>query len=77
MTCLGESKVETPEELAADNLSEVETLLEKMIRVISVLLRPKVMDPMPHPRIRETSMVVARATGVEKRRTSTIDDMLL
>ena len=72
MTCLWEPKVETPEALEVDNLPEVETLLEEMILVIPVLLCPIVMDPMPHPLIRETSLVVASATGVEKRRTSTV-----
>jgi len=51
MTCLGEPKVETPEALEVDNLSEVETLLEEIIRVIPVLFRPIVMDPMPRPPI--------------------------
>ena len=49
MTCLKEPKVETPEALEVDNLPEAEMLLEEMIRVIRVLLRPIVMDPMPHP----------------------------
>ena len=75
ITCLGEPKVETLEALEVDNLPEAEMLLEEMIRVIPVLLGPIVMDPMPHPPIRETSMAAASATGVEKRRTSTIDDM--
>jgi len=75
MTCLGEPKVETPQALEVDNLPEAETLQEEMIRVILVLLRPIVMDPMPLPPIRETSFAVASATGVENRRTSTIDDM--
>jgi len=75
MTCLGEPKVETPEAQEVDNLPEAETLLEATIWVIPVLLRPIVMDPMPHPPIRETSLVVASTTGVQKRRTSTIDDM--
>ena len=75
MICLGVPKVETPEALEVDNLPEVETLLEETIRVIPVLLRPIVMDPMPYPPIRETSFAVANATGVEKRRTSTIDGM--
>jgi len=43
--------VETPEALEVDNLPEAETLLEEKIRVILVLLRPIVMDPMPHPPI--------------------------
>ena len=75
MICLGEPKVETPEALEVDNLREAETLLEETIRVIPVLLRPIVMDPMPHPLIRETSLAVANTIGVEKRRTSTISDM--
>jgi len=75
MTYLGEPKVETPEALEVDNLPEAEALLEEMIRVIPVLLRPIVMDPMPHPPIHETSLAAASATGVEKRRTSTTDDM--
>ena len=77
MTCLGEPKVETPEALEVDNLPEAEMLLEEMIWVIPVLLRPIVMDLMPHRLIRETSLAVASATGVEKRRTSTIDDRRL
>ena len=77
MTYLGEPKVESPEALEVDNLPEAIMLLEEMIRVIPVLLRPIVMDPIPHPPIRETSLAVASATGVEKRRTSTIDDMQL
>jgi len=52
MTCLGEPKVETLEGLEVDNLPEAETLLEEMIRVIPVLLRPIVMDLMSHPPIR-------------------------
>ena len=67
--------METPEGSEVDNLPEAETLLEEMIRVIPVLLRQIVMDPMPHPTIRETSLAVASATRVEKRRTGTIDDM--
>jgi len=51
MTCLGEPKVETPEALEVDNLPEAERLLEEMILVIPVLLRPLVMDPIPHPPI--------------------------
>ena len=51
MTCLGEPKVETPEALEVDNLPEADTLLEEMIRVIPVLLRPIVMDTMSHPPI--------------------------
>jgi len=77
MTCLGVPKVETPEALEVDNLPEAETLLEEMIRIIPVLLRPIVMDLMPHPPIQETSLAVASATGVETRRTRTIDDMRL
>jgi len=76
MTCLGEPKVETPEQLVVDNLPEVETLLKVMMRVILVL-RPIVTDPMPHPLIQKSSLVAARAIGVEKSRTSTIDDMQL
>ena len=72
---LGEHKVETPEALEVDNHPAGEMLLAEMIRVIPVLLRPIVMDPMPHPPIRETSLAVASATEVEKRRTSMIDDM--
>jgi len=49
MTYLGEPKVETLEALAVDNLPEAEMLLEEMIRVIPVALRPIVMDPIPHP----------------------------
>jgi len=67
--------VETPEALEVDNHPAGEMLLAEMIRVIPVLLRPIVMDPMPHPPIRETSLAVASATEVEKRRTSMIDDM--
>ena len=63
------------EAVEVDNLPEAETLLEEMIWVIPVLLRPIVMDPMPHPPIRETSLAAASATGVEKRRTSPIQDM--
>jgi len=66
--------VETPEAREADNLPGAERLLEEIILVIPVLLRPIVMDPMPRPLIRVTSLAVASATGVEKRRTSTIDD---
>jgi len=51
MTCLGVPKVETQEALEVDNLPEAERLLEEMIRVIPVLLRPIVMDPIPHPPI--------------------------
>ena len=69
--------METQEEREVDNLPEMERLLEEMIRVIPVLLRPIVMDPMPHLLIRETSLEVASAIGVEKRRTSTIDDIWL
>jgi len=75
MTCLAEPKVETPEALEVDTLPEAETLLEEMIRVIPVLLHQIVMDLMPHPPIQETSLAAATSTGVEKRRTSTIDDM--
>jgi len=77
MTCLGEPKVETQEGLEVDNLPEAETLLEEMIRVIPVLLRPIVMDPIHHPPIQEIPLAVASGTGLEKRRTSTIDDMRL
>jgi len=51
MTSPGEPKVEALEALEVDNLPEAEMLLEEMIRVIPVLLRPIVMDPMPHPPI--------------------------
>ena len=67
--------METPEALEVDNVPEAERLLEGMIWVIPVLLRPIVMDPMPHPLIRVTFLALASATGVEKGRTSTIDDM--
>ena len=66
MTCPGVPKVETPEALEVDNLPEAEPLLEEMTRVIPVLLRPIVMDPMLHPPIRETSLAVASAIGVQK-----------
>jgi len=66
MTYLGEPKVRTPEVLEVDKLPKAETLLEEMIRVIPVLLRPIVMDPMLHPPIRETSLAVASAIGVQK-----------
>jgi len=75
ITCLGQPKVETPQALEVDNLPEAEMLLEEIIRVIPVLLHPLVMDQMPHPPLRETSLAAASATGVEKRRTSTTDDM--
>jgi len=75
ITCLGEPKVETTEALEVDNLPEVVMLREEMIQALPVLLHPMVTDPMPHPPIWETSFAVASATGVEKWRTSTIDDM--
>ena len=50
MTCLGVPKVETLEAREVDNLPEAESLLEEMIRVISVL-RPIVMDLIPLPPI--------------------------
>ena len=69
MTCLGEPKVESAEVLEVDNLTEVETLLEDMIREIPVLVCPIVTDQLPQPVIRETSL------AVEKRNTSMIDNM--
>jgi len=77
MICLGEPKLETQEALEVGNLPEAEALLEEMIRVIPVLLRPIVRDPIPNPPIRETSLAVTTTTGVEKRSTSTIDNMRL
>ena len=51
MTCLGLPKVETLYTLDEDNLSEAEMWQEDMIRVLPVLLRLIVTDPMPHPSI--------------------------
>jgi len=51
MTCLPVPKVETVEAQEVDTLPEVETLLEDMIRVIPVILRPIVTYPIPHPPI--------------------------
>jgi len=75
MTCLGEPKLELPEALEVDYLPEVVMSLQGMIQVIPVILHLIVMDLMPHPPIQETTLAVTSATGVVKRRTSTIDDM--